>query len=120
MISVGTAQQMKYFIFTFIDFNIQTHYDMASATTNYWTATAAATTPLVIAHRFTEKHTPGFKLTKEQRDIKSDEHKYGLCSTCDSGLDDRADFVCDFQMHNNLAADFFGLMCNACHEYYTE
>jgi hypothetical protein len=103
----------------------QTLYRMAAtnyltSTTNYWTATAFATTPPVITHRFTEKHTPGFKLTNEERDIKMDQHKYGLCSTCDAGLDDRADFVCNIQMRDNLAAEFFGLMCNACHDYYTD
>ena len=101
----------------------QTLYQMATnyltSTTNYWTATAVATTPPVITHRFTEKHTPGFKLTNEDREIKIDQHKYGLCCTCDAGLDDRADFVCNIQMRDNLAAEFFGLMCNACHDYYT-
>ena len=72
--------------------------------TNYWTATANATTVMAV-----EKHTPGFKLTEEERSKKHDLHKYGLCCSCDNGLDDRADFMCDFG----------GLMCNACCEYYT-
>lgn len=73
--------------------------------TNYWTATATATTVMAPA----KKHTPGFKLTEEERSKKHDLHKYGLCRSCDNGLDDRADFMCDFG----------GLMCNACCEYYT-
>jgi len=55
------------------------------------------------------EHTPGFQLTKEERSKKHDLHKYGLCCSCDNGLDDRADFMCDIG----------GLMCNACCEYYT-
>jgi hypothetical protein len=73
--------------------------------TNYWTATAN-TTAVTAAP---EKHTPGFKLTEEERSKKHDLHKYGLCCSCDNGLDDRADFLCDVG----------GLMCNACSEYYT-
>ena len=72
--------------------------------TNYWTATATATTVMAV-----EKHTPGFKLTEEERAKKHDLHKFGLCCSCDNGLDDRADFICDKA----------GLMCNACCDYYT-
>jgi hypothetical protein len=72
--------------------------------TNYWNATAAATTVMMAV----EKHTPGFKLTEEERAKKHDLHKYGICCTCDNGLDDRADFMCDVK----------GLMCNACCDYY--
>jgi hypothetical protein len=74
----------------------------------YWTATATAVVP-------STKHVPGFKLTREQRDIKSDEHKYGLCCSCDAGLDDRADFVCQSKKDGELS-----LMCNACSDYYIE
>ena len=82
-----------------------------TSSTNYWTATATATTG---AWAIT-KHAPGFKLTKEERDIKSDEHQFGLCCSCDAGLDDRADFVCDTREN-----DGFALMCNACSDYYTQ
>jgi hypothetical protein len=81
---------------------------MTTTATNYWTATATATTILA-----STKHTPGFKLTPKERDAKSDEHQYGLCCSCDAGLDDRADFVCD--PRGNIG---FALMCNACDEYY--
>jgi len=79
-----------------------------NATTNYWTATAAAVFPL-------KKHQPGFTLTPEQRSIKMDNHKYGLCCSCDAGLDDRADFICDTRIHSD-----FALMCNDCHDYYMQ
>ena len=82
-----------------------------ASSTNYWTATAAATTG---AWAIT-KHAPGFKLTKEERDIKSDEHQFGLCCSCDAGLDDRADFVCQSKKDGELS-----LMCNACSDYYIE
>jgi hypothetical protein len=81
--------------------------------TNYWTttaaATAAATAVTAAAATSAEKHTPGFKLTEDERSKKHDLHKYGLCCSCDNGLDDRADFICDTA----------GLMCNACCDYYT-
>lgn len=77
---------------------------MTTNATNYWTATATATTAVPV-----KKHTPGFKLTEAERDKKHDQYKYGLCCSCDEGLDDRADFVCDAK----------GLMCNACDAYYT-
>jgi hypothetical protein len=88
--------------------------EMTTTATNYWTATAnaaAATAALPVK----QQHVPGFKLTLEQRDIKSDEHKYGLCCSCDAGLDDRADFVCFSKKDGELT-----LRCNACDEYYTQ
>lgn len=57
------------------------------------------------------QHTPGFKLTEEERDEEHKNHKFGLCSSCDNGLDDRADWVYDAHV---------GLICNACNKYYTE
>jgi len=74
--------------------------------TNYWTTTAAAT---AVTAPVKKQHTPGFKLTEEERSKKHDLHQYGLCCSCDNGLDDRADFICDKA----------GLMCNACCDYYT-
>ena len=73
-------------------------------TTNYWTATAFAVS---------KKHTPGFKLTADERAMKSDEHQFGVCCSCDAGLDDRADFQVDYR-----ASGGFALMCNACSAYY--
>ena len=83
---------------------------MTTTTHAYWTATATATAVVP-----STEHVPGFKLTSEQRDIKSDEHKYGLCCSCDAGLDDRADFVCQSKKDGELS-----LMCNACSDYYIE
>lgn len=59
------------------------------------------------------RHQPVIKLTQEERNTKSREHKFGLCEYCDAGLDDRADFIC--HTPTNIG---FKLMCNACHEYY--
>jgi hypothetical protein len=95
----------------------------------YWRATATLiggvpifepTTDIVIQiqpstfQQTTSKHTPGFKLTQDERAKKSDQHKFGLCCDCDAGLDDRADFICD-----NRSNGGFALMCNACNDYYT-
>jgi len=85
---------------------------MTTMTTNYWNATAAATSVTVLAAK---THEPGFKLTNEERMKKFDEHKYGLCVTCDAGLDDRADFTCDPRVLGG-----FVLMCNACGDYYNQ
>lgn len=89
---------------------------MTTTTSNYWTATAAATSPYVLLAASEDKnqHEPGTKLSSEERMKKSDEHKYGLCCSCDQGLDDRADFVCDTHVDGR-----FALMCNACNEYYS-
>jgi hypothetical protein len=77
---------------------------MTTATaTNYWTATAAAAAM-----------TPVIKLTPDDRAAKSDEHQFGLCCSCDAGLDDRADFHVDYR-----ASGGFALMCHACAAYYT-
>jgi hypothetical protein len=84
--------------------------------TNYWTATATATSASVLTVEETKKpHQPGFKLTHEQRMEKCDRHKYGICVSCDAGLDDRADFTCDPR-----APYGFALMCTACSDYYNK
>jgi hypothetical protein len=87
---------------------------MTSTSNNYWTATAAATSPSVLVLDETMKtHVPGFKLTHEQRMNKCNQHKYGICVSCDAGLDDRSDFTCEPR-----ATYGFVLMCNACGDYY--
>jgi hypothetical protein len=60
-------------------------------------------------------HKPGLKLTQEERMKNFDQHKFGLCVTCDTGLDDRTDFTCDPRFPQG-----FALMCNACVEYYNK
>jgi hypothetical protein len=93
-----------------------------SAATNYCSATADATCGSVVVPIEEEKntnatktHKPGFKLTQEERMTKFDKHQFGLCVTCDAGLDDRADFTCDPRLPGG-----FALMCNACFEYYNK
>jgi hypothetical protein len=84
---------------------------MTATSTNYWNATAASTVATCVVTR--PRHTPGIKLTHEERCVKNDQHKFGLCCDCDAGLDDRADFV--------LRKHFFTrLLCNDCSAYYTE
>ena len=50
-------------------------------------------------------HMPFMNLTKEERDKKRTEFKFGLCTNCDTGLSDKSEFVGAF-------------VCNACHDYY--
>ena len=61
----------------------------------------------------TTRHLPGIRLTQEERSMKSREHTFGLCEYCDTGLDQRSDFICHTPTNRG-----FKLMCNACHEYY--
>ena len=89
---------------------------MTHITTSYWTATATATSvSAASAVETTKTHEPGFKLTQEERMKKFDEHKFGLCVSCDAGLDDRADFITDPRFPKG-----FALMCNACSDYYNK
>ena len=74
--------------------------------TNYWTATANAAAATAAA--------PVITLTSDERAVKSDQHQFGLCCSCDAGLDDRADFHVDYR-----ASGGFALMCHACAAYYT-
>ena len=62
-----------------------------------------------------KSHKPGFKLTQDERAKKFDEHDYGLCVSCDTGLDDPADFTCDPRFPKG-----FALMCTACIDYYNK
>lgn len=95
------------------------------STSEYWTATATSvvnvtTTTAEEQHDEmeyrTKRHTPGHKLSGEERMNKSDQHKYGLCAYCDAGLDDRTDFVCS----TLIATGGFALVCNACNKFFTE
>lgn len=92
---------------------------MTTTATTYWTATALATTfvPAPAPAPTTTKHAEingpfNFTLTREERAVKSGQHKFGLCDSCDTGLNDRADFRCYF---NN---DKMTLTCNACDSYF--
>lgn len=81
----------------------------------YWTATAVAVAASGCVVEAPKTHTPGFKLSDAERMKKFDEHQYGICVTCDSGLDDRADFMCDPRLPGG-----FALMCNACVGYFNQ
>ena len=83
-----------------------------NATTNYWTDTATANNSASV---LAVEHAPGFKLTQEERMKKFDEHKYGMCVSCDAGLDDRATFQVDPRFPRG-----FAMMCNACIDYYNK
>jgi hypothetical protein len=82
---------------------------MTTLSTIYWNANAASTVAPSVVTR--HRHTPGVKLTHEERMVKSDQHKFGLCSDCDAGLDDRADFVV------GKHATYTRLLCNDCSAY---
>jgi hypothetical protein len=60
------------------------------------------------------RHEPGIKLTELERTEKSCEHEFGICSSCDAGLDSQDDFVC------SVVADDVKVRCNACYDYYAE
>ena len=94
-------------MFDSIRFYTNKHQDTmtTAASTNYWNSTASATYGKV-------RHTPGVKLSHEQRNQKSDQHKFGLCCDCDTGLDDRADFI--------IGKNTTRLLCNGCSAYYAE
>jgi hypothetical protein len=64
-----------------------------------------------------QAHTrvPFMNLTKEQRDAKSAEFKFGLCSNCDAGLDDKSEFVCE---PRGGPTGSFVITCNACYAYH--
>jgi len=58
----------------------------------------------------TPHHIPCMNLTKDERDKKSTQFKFGLCAHCDAGLDDESEFVCEPWV----------MACNACHDYYQQ
>jgi hypothetical protein len=55
-------------------------------------------------------------LTKDERDKKSTQFKFGLCAHCDAGLDDESEFVCEPRGLNCS----WVMACNACHDYYQQ
>ena len=60
------------------------------------------------------QHVPFLvNLTEEERDKKSKQFKYGLCSDCDAGLNNESDFVCQPRSKGAVA-----MMCNTCHQFY--
>ena len=83
-----------------------------AATTNYWTATAFAVGPACHHDDNNDDAPYNFKLTPEERAKKSGQHQFGLCESCDTGLDDRADFHCYFNDNKMV------LTCNACDSYF--
>ncbi len=87
-----------------------------AAVTTYWTATATAvalvTPPPVVKTHPADAGPFNFTLTREERLVKSRQHKFGLCDSCDAGLNDRADFHCYFNDSKMT------LTCNACDSYF--
>jgi hypothetical protein len=89
-----------------------------AAVTTYWTATAAAvalvtvTPPPVVKTHPADAGPFNFTLTREERLVKSRQHKFGLCDSCDAGLNDRAEFHCYFNDSKMT------LTCNACDSYF--
>lgn len=60
------------------------------------------------------KHTPGIKLTQEERAKKVVNHKHGLCCSCDNGLDCYTQFI-----YYDHPTDLYALgMCIPCYRYY--
>ena len=96
--------------------NLESKTATATTTGTAATATAATTTgaaaTATAVDTTTKTHVPGYKLPVEERMEKFDKHKFGLCVSCDAGLDDRADFTRD------PVTNTPGLMCNDCVEYY--
>ena len=62
------------------------------------------------------QHVPFMNLTKDQRDQKSDQFKFGLCEHCDADLDDESDFVCE----PSRPTGAFVMRCNACYDHYQQ
>ena len=71
-------------------------------------ATTATTTPTGTTHQ------PVITLTEQEREEIYLQHEYGICSSCDTGLDDPADFV------SSVVADDLIVRCTACYHYYAE
>ena len=79
------------------------------------TARRSPATAAVSSLETNNTHKPGFKLTQDERAKKFDEHNYGVCVSCDTGLDVHDDFICDPRLPGG-----FALMCTACIDYYNK
>ena len=62
------------------------------------------------------KHTPGIKLTDEERAKKSVNHEYGLCCGCDAGFNRLTEIIYSWQPSGKYALS----MCVACNRYYAD
>ena len=61
-------------------------------------------------------HAPGIKLTDEDRARKGINHKYGICCSCDTGLD-----CCTKFIYYHHPSGLYALsMCVACNRYYRD
>jgi predicted amidophosphoribosyltransferase len=85
--------------------NEETTSSMQTITTTETTGTTGTTKTA---------HTPVIKLTQIERAQKSCEHEFGICSSCDAGLDSHDDFV------SSIVANDMKVRCNACYHYYAE
>jgi hypothetical protein len=88
---------------------------MTTTATNYWTTTATAVTLTTKPDASADASADApynFKLTPEERATKSRQHQFGLCDSCDTGLDDRAHFYCHFNDDKMI------LTCRACDSYF--
>jgi hypothetical protein len=72
--------------------------------------------PSAAAQQHVHVHVPFMNLTKDERDKKSTQFKFGLCAHCDAGLDDESEFVCE---PRGLGCSWV-MACNACHDYYQQ
>ena len=75
------------------------------------TATSSKTTSTADS-----KHTPGIKLTDEERAKKGVDHNYGLCCSCDAGFDRLTEIIYYWHPSGVYAL----CMCVACNRYYAD
>jgi hypothetical protein len=71
-------------------------------------ATTETTEPMVTTRQ------PVIRLTQEERQDKCLEHEYGICDSCDTGLDAPDDFV------SSVVAYELHVRCISCYHYYAE
>jgi hypothetical protein len=76
-----------------------------------WKKDATLTPTLTVS-----THAPGIKLTDEERAEKVVKHKYGLCCSCDTGLDCCTDFI----LYHHPSGVYALYMCVACNRYYAD
>ena len=92
--------------------NERTNMTTTITATDYWMATATAT---ATATALTTTNPFPVQLTKEQRDEKRCDYQFGLCDTCDAGLDDRGEVNFHYRADGTVET-----LCDACHNYYIE